>query len=142
MTLLSTLQTIMRQGPRICGVRRPRRQGSTRRQAVVESLEGRAMLSHVTTEFPIQSPDGGGSDSLLAMTSAPDGNLWFIDEISFGSVVQIGMMAQSGTITWYPPLSTGGVDVYVNAGYITPGPGGSIWFAPAATLARSRPTEP
>ncbi len=130
MTLFSTIHTIMRQGPRNYGVRRPRRQRSTRSQAAVESLEGRAMLSHVTTEFPIQSPDGGGSPQILAMTTAPDGNLWFIDEISPGAqnAAQIGMMAQSGTITWYPPISNFGAGAYVNSGYITPGPGGSIWF--------------
>jgi virginiamycin B lyase len=129
MTLLSTLHAIRRQGPRLWGARRPRRQGRTRRQAAIECLEGRALLSHVATEFSIQSPDGNGSDGHLAMTFAPDGNLWFIDEIFPGSNtdgVQIGMMTQSGTITWYPPLSTGSAEVF--SGYITTGPGGSIWF--------------
>jgi hypothetical protein len=58
------------------------------------------------------------------MTSAPDGNLWFIDEIFPGAQtdVQVGMMAQSGTITWYPPLSNFGAGVSVHSGYITPAP--------------------
>ena len=50
------------------------------------------------------------------------------------------MMTQSGTVTWHPPVSNEDAGAFVNSGYITPGPGGSIWFGAGGDFGEITPS--
>jgi hypothetical protein len=82
---------------------RTRREGRVRPRRFatrVECLEVRSLLSTVLKEFPIQSPIGSGNDQLEAIVSGPDRSAWFIDNL--GDAEQLGKIAPSGSITWFP----------------------------------------
>lgn len=79
------------------------RRRTTRVGTRVDCLEPRALLSNGLTEFPIESPVGGGQDQLSAIVSGPDKSVWFIDNLD--DAEQIGKIAPSGSITWFPAIN-------------------------------------
>src|SRR5258706_11344356 len=69
------------------------------------------------TEFP--TPTGGSQPT--AITTGPDGALWFIE--AGNQINQIGRITTAGVITEFPiPTITAG------ASGITTGPDGALWF--------------
>ncbi len=81
---------------------------------------GRITTTGVVTEYPVplpgMTPNKGGfanGSVPLAITTGPDGALWFTDMIA------IGRITTSGTFTMYPAISSNG---------ITTGPDGALWF--------------
>ena len=77
----------------------PRRSdGRPRRQPLVHRVYGEAAIGRITpagalTEFPLPARHGSPGD----LTAGPDGNLWFIESSSAGSV--IGRITPAGAIT-------------------------------------------
>ena len=68
-----------------------------------------------------------------AITSGPDGNLWFMVSDSSGNN-EIGRITPEGQITEYP-VPTGGIPV----DEITAGPDGNLWFSEAGPLGNTAP---
>jgi streptogramin lyase len=82
------------------------------------------------TEFPL--PGGG---EVRAMTSGPDGALWFseVSESAAGNTSSIGRMTTSGSVTEFP-LPQSGIP-----GVITTGPDGALWFSQNGKIGRIEP---
>jgi streptogramin lyase len=84
---------------------------------VVETLEGRALLSSLTTtEYPVPTPNSGP----FAITTGPDGNLWFTEYYA-GKVTSFD--PNTGLFTEATPPTNDGPEG------ITTGPDGNLWFA-------------
>lgn len=79
----------------------------------LESLEERRLLS--IAEFPTPTANSNPA----AITSGPDGNLWFTE--SYAN--KIGQVTPSGTITEFPIMTR---DAGLSG--ITAGPDGKLWF--------------
>ena len=84
-------------------------------------------LSGVVTEFTVPGPTSGYE--LGAITSGPDGNLWFADRVwsdyYIGLVPSyIGRITTSGSIAEFPVSGA----LLPTPGAITTGPDGSLWF--------------
>jgi streptogramin lyase len=92
-----------------------REYGSRSRRPRLETLEGRLLLAGVVAEYPIPSP----SASPLAITTGPDGALWFTENSSNN----IGRITTGGAITEFPIPTADSFP----AG-ITAGPDGALWF--------------
>jgi virginiamycin B lyase len=69
------------------------------------------------TEFPL--PLGSAPD---AITTGPDGNLWFTDT----GTKSVGRMTPAGAVTEFVVT-----DAYGKLGGITAGPDGNLWFVDA-----------
>jgi virginiamycin B lyase len=80
------------------------------------ALESRWLPSTIT-EFPLPPLNFGGGSGATAITSGPDGNLWFADPIA-GSV---GRITPDGQVTEFPTLG-------ISPGAIAAGPDGNLWF--------------
>jgi virginiamycin B lyase len=80
----------------------------------LESLEERCLLSY--TEFPVPTPASG----LTALTSGPDGNLWFLEF----RANQVGKISTDGVFTEYPIPTPNSQPAGLAAG-----PDGNLWFA-------------
>src|SRR6516164_6515593 len=72
---------------------------SARYRPVLMALESRWLPSTIT-EFPLPPLNFGGGSGATAITSGPDGNLWFADPIA-GSV---GRITPDGQVTEFPTL--------------------------------------
>src|SRR4029078_4488364 len=70
-------------------------------------------------EWAVPNLGPGATTGLGAITTGPDGNLWFVEQTSN----RIGRITTSGTITTFPipTANSGPFD-------ITAGPGGFMWF--------------
>src|SRR5262249_51659238 len=101
------------------------RDGQPRRKSVrfrpeVTALEGRWLPSTVT-EFPLPPNDFMGiSYGATAITSGPDGNLWFTDPTIVG---RGGRITPAGQVTEFTAPSPGVGNT------ITAGADGNVWFA-------------
>src|SRR2546428_2644808 len=79
-----------------------------------------AGANYVVTEFPLATADRAP----LAITSGPDGNIWFTESPFAGdSPAQIGRITPAGGITQFPILNGNSIP-----GGITSGPDGNLWF--------------
>ena len=101
----------------------------------VENLEGRALLSKGLSEFPIDSPVGGGDDQLECIISGPDKSLWFLD--NYGSGEQIGKISSAGAVTWFPPINDPNAFNAIN--FLTTGPDGNVWFNTSSAIGEITP---
>ena len=67
----------------------------------------------------------GGNPGIKAITSGPDGNLWFTDTGSS----QIGKITPAGEVTEYSGIRPSAVSIRPGLQGITTGPDGNLWFA-------------
>jgi streptogramin lyase len=101
---------------------------------------GRMTPSGVVTEFTVPGPASGYE--LGAITTGPDGNLWFADRVwsdyYAGQVPSyIGRITTSGSIAEFPVSSA----LLPTPGAITTGPDGNLWFIELGTgIARLTPS--
>ncbi len=93
------------------------------------------MLSKGLSEFPIDSPVGGGDDALEAIISGPDQNVWFID--NYGGGEQIGKISAAGAATWFPAINDPNAGNATN--YLTIGPDGNVWFNTSGAIGEITP---
>ncbi len=93
------------------------------------------MLSNGLTEFPIQSPVGGGNDQLESIISGPDKSVWFIDNV--GNAEQLGKITPSGSITWFPAINDPNAGNAANQ--LTTGPDGNVWFNTSSDIGKITP---
>jgi streptogramin lyase len=99
------------------GVRRPRQ--SVRFRLEVTALEGRWLPSTIT-EFPLPPLNNPGGFT-PAITTGPDGNLWFTDP----AAGQVGRITPAGQVTEFTPPGGGNPA----GSSITAGADGNVWFA-------------
>ncbi|HTA38541.1 MAG TPA: hypothetical protein VK760_05675, partial [Candidatus Acidoferrales bacterium] len=72
------------------------------------------------TQIPVPT---GGSESLVGITTGPDGAMWFTDcQNQF-----VGRVTTSGVLTKYP--ITGSSIPFAAPAQIVTGPDGNLWFA-------------
>ena len=88
---------------------------------------GRITPTGAVTHFPVDVPPDKFS-VLNSITAGPDGNLWFTDQF----IDRIGRMTTSGAVTFFTipqhPISPGVDHPGLQAGEITSGPDGNLWF--------------
>jgi len=93
----------------------------------LERLEDRQVLSTITSvaEFPTPTP----SADPTAITSGPDGNLWFVENFTGGSVEKIGTLnLKTHVISEFKVPSSG-----ANVSAIVSAPDGNLWFTERGT---------
>jgi streptogramin lyase len=83
----------------------------------------------VVTEYPVAANNLKVGCGDLAITSGPDGSVWFTEPNSFG----IGRVTPAGTLSEFAASGTGCVRG------LTAGPDGSIWFTGGTTVGRINP---
>jgi streptogramin lyase len=96
---------------------------------------GAMTTSGVFSEYPIVQPADAGVAhvSAFAITSGPDGALWFLEQKVYIAGVfrqsgcYVGRISTSGQVTDFPLPPEFGCAGY--AGQIISGPGGHLWFA-------------
>lgn len=93
-----------------------------RRRPVLESLEKRSLLS-TFNEFPVAIPANPGYAGVLAITSGPDGNLWFTELFPN----KIGRITPTGSLTEFALPNAN-----AQPAGITLGPDGNLWFTESA----------
>ncbi len=93
-----------------------------------EVLETRALLSGGLAQFPLPTPPANGSDSAVALTAGPDGNVWVVVEAfsSGPSTNAIERITPAGVVSTVVPSADLSA-VYV--GDLATGPDGNVWFA-------------
>jgi streptogramin lyase len=91
-----------------------------RRQFRLEGLEDRCLLAGISSITEFHLPSGSGvPDILQGITSAPDGNLWFTDNVANA----IGMINPTTHAMSEFTVPTGSAPQGITAG-----PDGNIWF--------------
>jgi virginiamycin B lyase len=102
---------------------RPRRK-SVRYRPELTALESRWLPSTIT-EFPLPPLRGGVNYGATAITSGPDGNLWFTDPVAG----QVGRVTPAGQVTEFTPTSPDAGPSRGAGNAITAGSDGNLWFA-------------
>jgi streptogramin lyase len=97
---------------------RPRRK-SVRYRPEINALEDRCLPSTIT-EFPLPPLNNPGGFT-PAITTGPDGNLWFTDP----AAGQVGRITPAGQVTEFTPAGGGNPA----GSSITAGADGNVWFA-------------
>jgi streptogramin lyase len=100
---------------------------------------GRLTPSGVFTFFTVP----GFFNSLLDLTAGPDGDVWFLEQEdgqTAGERAALGEITPAGVTTLHPLPQETTLDssqgVPVNAGSITSGPDGALWFAENGAIGR------
>jgi streptogramin lyase len=102
---------------------------ATRCRPVLEALEPRCLPSFLTSQFPITPPSPSFSTTADAITTGPDGNLYFGGTSAQGStpaLFTIGRVTPNGDVQII--IASNGIGEPNTVTAITTGPDGNLWF--------------